>query len=289
MEITPEMLTQLNTFTRRELTADEVYIFRVRLCDNEIDRDGERFSLDALETMKELFLGKTGIFDHNPSGEKQSARIFMTEIVTDEETTTKAGEPYTSLCAYAYMVKTTGNEDLIREIDGGIKKEVSVAVSAGSKTCSICGRERRLSPCTHIFGEEYGGKHCHTILSQITDAYEWSFVAVPAQRNAGVTKHYGENNMDNKAAAISHELEQCKKMLHEAEESVRRDVMQLQFCCGGTVGKAFSRITSKMDIKELLAFKEELLVLQDKNAESQLSVNSKNSGSDDSISSFFTR
>ncbi len=289
MEITPEMLTQLNTFTRRELTADEVYIFRVRLCDNEIDRDGERFSLDALETMKELFLGKTGIFDHNPSGEKQSARIFMTEIVTDDTITTRAGEAYTSLCAYAYMVKTAGNEDLIREIDGGIKKEVSVAVSAGSKTCSICGRERRLSPCTHVFGEEYGGKYCHTVLSQITDAYEWSFVAVPAQRNAGVTKHYGENHMDSKSAELSHELEQCKKMLHEAEKSVRRDVMQLQFCCGGAVGKAFSRITSQMNIKELLEFKEELLVLQDKKAEPQLSVKSKNNGCDDSVSSFFTR
>ncbi len=290
MEITPEMLTQLNTFTRRELTADEVYIFRVRLCDNEIDRDGERFSLDALETMKELFLGKTGIFDHNPSGEKQSARIFMTEIVTDENITTKAGENYTSLCAYAYMVRTAGNEDLIREIDGGIKKEVSVSVCAGSKTCSICGKEKRLSPCTHIFGEEYGGKHCHTVLSQITDAYEWSFVAVPAQRNAGVTKHCGGEFADYKSSEMSRELEQCKKMLHEAEESLRRDVMQLQFCSGKAVGKAFSRITSKMDIKELLDFKEELLDIQDKQTVSQLPISSdKKANDDDNISSFFTR
>lgn len=289
MDITPEMLTQLNTFTRRELTADEVYIFRVRLCDNDIDRDGERFSLEALREMKDLFVGKTGIFDHDPSGEKQSARIFQTELVTDNEKKTLAGEEYTSLCAYAYMVKTSGNEDLIREIDGGIKKEVSVSVSAGSKTCSICGKEKRISPCTHINGEEYGGKLCHTVLSQITDAYEWSFVAVPAQRNAGVTKHYCENNISSETTRESSQIEFYKKLLSDVEDRTRREVMQLQFCIGGAVGKAFSRITSKMDLKELLEFKDELMDAQEKMPSSQLSFALKADKTENNISPFFTR
>ena len=45
-------LAQLNQFTRRTLTQEEVFLFDVRLCDNEIDRDGERFSLEALEQLK---------------------------------------------------------------------------------------------------------------------------------------------------------------------------------------------------------------------------------------------
>lgn len=62
-------LAQLNQFTRRTLTQEEVFLFDVRLCDNEIDRDGERFSLEALEQLKTLFVGKTGIFDHRePDG-----------------------------------------------------------------------------------------------------------------------------------------------------------------------------------------------------------------------------
>ena len=52
-------LEQLNRFTRRTLTQEEVFLFDVRLCDNEIDRDGERFSLEALEQLKALFVGKT--------------------------------------------------------------------------------------------------------------------------------------------------------------------------------------------------------------------------------------
>ena len=37
-----EKLQLLNQFTRRELTEEEVYIFDVILCDNEIDRDFEK-------------------------------------------------------------------------------------------------------------------------------------------------------------------------------------------------------------------------------------------------------
>jgi len=37
-------LKQINRFSRKELTADEVYTFAVRLCDNQVDRDGERLS-----------------------------------------------------------------------------------------------------------------------------------------------------------------------------------------------------------------------------------------------------
>jgi hypothetical protein len=50
-----EKLKLLNQFTRRELTEEEVYIFDVILCDNEIDRDFEKFSLSALKTLQELF------------------------------------------------------------------------------------------------------------------------------------------------------------------------------------------------------------------------------------------
>lgn len=183
------LLDNLNKFTRKALTAEEVYIFPVTLCDNEIDRDNERFSVKALEEMAEKFVGVTGIFDHNPKGENQTARIFMTELVR-EDRNTSLGEPYTYLRGYAYMVRTESNADLIREIDGGIKKEVSVSCSAERQICSVCGADRRVKPCHHVKGRKYNGKLCFLTLESISDAYEWSFVAVPAQVNAGVTKSF---------------------------------------------------------------------------------------------------
>ena len=195
-------LEKINKFTRRELKEDELYTFSVILCDNEIDRDGERFSDKALDILKSMFIGKTGIFDHKPSTSNQTARIFDTEIITDESRTTKNGEPYKYLKASAYMVRTEDNKNLIAEIDGGIKKEVSISCSAAKRICSVCGRDKSQGSCGHINGKSYGGRICHTILDEISDAYEWSFVAVPAQVNAGVTKKYSES-ADEKNAVLA--------------------------------------------------------------------------------------
>lgn len=198
-----ELIEKLNKFTRREFKEDEVYIFSVILCDNETDRDNEKFSLSALSEMKSLFIGKTGIFDHNAKSSNQTARIFETEIVTDEERLTKSGEVYTCLKAMAYMVRTKSNEDFIKEIDGGIKKEVSVSCKAEKRICSVCSADTLVSSCNHRGGKKYGNKECYFTLSDISDAYEWSFVAVPAQVGAGVTKsHEKDEELIRKATRL---------------------------------------------------------------------------------------
>lgn len=185
-----QTLEKINALTRRTFKAEELYTFPVVLCHNDIDRDLERFSDDALEDMAALFVGKTGIFDHNPTADNQAARIYDTEVITEPEKLTAWGGAYRYLKGYAYMVKTDSNADLITEIDAGIKKEVSVSCSAVSRTCSVCGKSVSEGACEHRRGEIYNGHPCHTVLGGITDAYEWSFVAVPAQVGAGVAKQY---------------------------------------------------------------------------------------------------
>ena len=69
-------LELINKYTRRPLKEEEIYAFSVVLCDNEIDRDFERFSSEALDKMAELFVGVTGVMDHDPKSENQTARIF---------------------------------------------------------------------------------------------------------------------------------------------------------------------------------------------------------------------
>lgn len=181
----------INAYTRRKLSADEVYIFRVVLCDNDVDRDGERFTKNALDKLSELFVGKTGIFDHDPTAKNQAARIFYTQVVTDSTKKTVTGEDYCFVEAKAYMLRSEKTASLINEIDGGIKKEVSIGCSMKRRTCSVCSSQKGL--CAHRAGEIYDGKLCYFELDDPADAYEWSFVAVPAQKNAGVVKAYGEN------------------------------------------------------------------------------------------------
>lgn len=206
---TAEDLELINTYARNPLDAKDVYCFNLTLCDNEVDRDFERFSVEGLETLCELFTGKTGIADHNMSSENQKARIFSTHLEEDSTKKTSVGESYVALRAKAYMLRTEQNADMIEQIEGGIKKEVSVGCSMGSMTCSICGKDMKKHECKHIKGKYYGKKLCHGILGDAKDAYEWSFVAVPAQKNAGVTKTFTKNQGETKSFegenAFSHE------------------------------------------------------------------------------------
>lgn len=244
------ILEKINRFTRRELTEDEVYVFSVILCDNDIDRDGERFSDGALDSLREKFIGKTGISDHDTSSANQTARIFDTELVTDTDRRNKLGEPYKYLKANAYMIRTDENKSLIDEIDGGIKKEVSVSCSADKRTCSVCGADRSRGGCAHIKGKVYNGRLCHTILDGISDAYEWSFVAVPAQVNAGVTKKYTEDSIRSEAVSAD---------IKAANNELRRDIRKLAFFGGGrTAADTMSAAIAEMGTSQLIALKKSL-------------------------------
>lgn len=198
LEVTDDELKLINKYAIKELTAGDVFIFKVAICDNEVDRDFEVFPNEALNKMAELYVGKTIISNHQNKAENQCARIYATEVVKGAGTT-KNGEIYSQLVAHCYMVKTNSNEDLITEISAGIKKEVSVGCRMGAATCSICGKDNRKYWCEHYPGKEYEGKLCYFALENPLDAYEVSFVAVPAQPRAGVTKCYGGEKLKSDA------------------------------------------------------------------------------------------
>ncbi len=184
-------LALINGYTLRALSAEEVFVFSLILCDNEIDRDGERFDIPTLSELAGLFLGKSGVFDHSVSAQKQTARIFSCKVMKDPLRRTAAGEEYRALKARAYMLRGESTKNLIAELEAGIKKEVSVGCAVRHVLCSVCGQDLRAAPCGHRTGEPGpDGGVCHRVLSGAIDAYEWSFVAVPAQRNAGVTKSH---------------------------------------------------------------------------------------------------
>lgn len=244
-ELAAEELARINQFAKAELTAADVYVFSVRLCDNEVDRDFERFDEAALEKLGELFVGKSGLFDHQWSAEGQTARIYRTEVIREPAVKTQAGDCGCWLKAWAYMLRTEKNQDLIAEIEGGIKKEVSVGCSVARSACSICGASG--GSCEHVKGQYYGGKLCYFQLEDPTDAYEWSFVAVPAQRAAGVVKHFGPE--DAHLTALRKEAELGRRYL----AGLRREVVRLAMLSDdGLDGAMFAKMTRKLEEEELL-------------------------------------
>lgn len=272
-----EDINLISQFARRELSPEEIYTFNVNLCNNDIDRDFEKFSVSALEQMAELFVGKTGIFDHSMKAGDQKARIYATNLERVEGKKTADGEDFYTLKAKAYMLNNDNNKSLIDEIDAGIKKEVSVSCSVNKAICSICGADKRKERCQHIQGKTYDDKLCFSILEDATDAYEFSFVAVPAQREAGITKSFdltGEQNMvdiikrmdTNESITLSksevsklhsyiEDLEEEAKLADDYKKELSKKVIELfKSAFPNMDTKLFASITSVMTTKELLGF-----------------------------------
>ena len=223
-EPTAVQLEAINGQTKAQMTAEQVYAFSLRLCDDQPDRDWERFETGALPALAKLFVGKTGIVDHRWSAENQVARIFETQVVKDE------GVSY--IKAWAYIRRGKNNDEIIADIEAGIKKEVSIGCAMGRCVCSVCGSE--YGSCGHVKGEVYDGQVCCGILKEPMDAYEFSFVAVPAQPHAGVLKGMGAGKRSLKELAEEFGIQgEYRTLFKEAElgrqyaAQIRDDVVRL--------------------------------------------------------------
>ena len=214
---TAEQLEAINAQAKAELTEDQVYVFSLRLCDDQVDRDWERFDTEALPVLAKLFIGKTGIVDHKWSSDSQVARIFRTQVVRED------GVSY--IKAWAYIRRGGHAEEVIADIEAGIKKEVSVGCAMGRSVCSICGGD--YGTCGHQKGEHYDGQVCCAVLKEPMDAYEFSFVAVPAQREAGVLKGCGRRGESLKELADAYGAQEEYRQLFKLAQLGQKYEKQL--------------------------------------------------------------
>ncbi|MBQ6539815.1 MAG: hypothetical protein IJL71_02155 [Oscillospiraceae bacterium] len=238
-----------------------MFTFDLLLCDNEIDRDFERFSADAISGLCEMFLGRTGIFDHTWSAHGQKARIYKTQVIEDPSKITSYGEPYIYLKASAYMLRNAENEALIDDIRSGIKKEVSIGCSVKEITCNICGEPDGSPSCSHIRGAEYDGVICCRVLNEPTDAYEWSFVAVPAQRDAGVMKRFSGAADDDAIKRLEKEADLGRMYLGKLRDDTAKSAVLVLPELNEDILRS---VLSKLDEKELMSLGETLKKRADK-------------------------
>lgn len=260
---TAAQLEAINAQAKAKLTAEQVYVFSLRLCDDQIDRDVERFDTAALPGLAKLFIGKTGIVDHKWSSDNQVARIFAAEVVREDQVS--------FIKAWAYIRRGGAADEIIADIEAGIKKEVSVGCAMGRSVCSICGSE--YGTCGHVKGECYDGQLCCAILKEPMDAYEFSFVAVPAQPNAGVLKGLGSGKRSLKELADAFGAQAEYRALFKEAELGRQYRVQIQddvvrLCLSLELGieePVLRSVVQKVGAEELLKLKE---ALEDRLAES---------------------
>lgn len=173
--ITDGDMALINVQAKTPLTPEQIYTFAVRLCDNQVDRDFERFPRKSLERLAELFVGKSGIFDHCWTAAGQTARLYKVEVVDEPGQKTKAGDALSWLKGYAYMVRTESNQDLIAEIEGGIKREVSVGCSVARMTCSIL-EDSNVSAAEHQWGSIHFMKDAPSAKNRALDVISHPFM-----------------------------------------------------------------------------------------------------------------
>lgn len=178
-------LALINKQTLRELGADEVFTFRLAACDNQVDRDYERFTDATLDGLANKFVGKSVLMDHVWCAGCQTARVYGAHVETVGEVK--------RLILRCYMPRTEDSAKTITAIEAGILRECSVGCVVDHVVCSICGADQTKTCCAHRAGKEYDGQLCVMELDGAKDAYEVSLVAVPAQPEAGVvkSKRYG--------------------------------------------------------------------------------------------------
>lgn len=178
-------LALINKYALRNLTAEDVFTFRLAACDNQVDRDYEQFTDQALDGLAPMFVGKSVLMDHVWCAGYQTARVYGAYV--------EAVGEVKRLMLRCYMPRTEETEKTITAIETGILKECSVGCKVERSVCSICGADQSKTCCSHIAGREYDGKTCVMQLDGAKDAYEVSLVAVPAQKEAGVvkSKRYG--------------------------------------------------------------------------------------------------
>ncbi|MBP3330273.1 MAG: hypothetical protein J6L89_05505 [Clostridia bacterium] len=267
--VTEEELELINKYSLTELKAEDIFAFNVVLCDNEIDRDFECFDMASLKTLSELYIGKTGILNHEMKAENQVARIYSAEIEVSGTEKNSAGEAYARLKAKAYMLKNDKNMPLIDEICAGIKKEVSINCAVSEIVCSICGINVKKERCEHT-----KGKTCYHILRNPTDAYEWSFVAVPAQKKAGTVKNFNEETAEADNARYIEIAEKYKSFL-------RQEIVKLSAVISPEISaKSVENICSSLDVDALEILRKDYLQAEKTKFRPQLSPKENESSID---------
>jgi hypothetical protein len=130
---TDEQLAAINTFTRRPFAAEELLVGQLRLCNNAIDRDNERFSEECFDGFVKTIVRKTFLLDHNKYDLSKSAigKFFAAEIEKtsvdqarmeiDGNLTLPEGKTEVwFLCPWFYIPKAALSEQDLVKIEAGI-------------------------------------------------------------------------------------------------------------------------------------------------------------------------
>ena len=178
-------LKAIRKWTRRDVTAEEVYTFPALAIDTNPTRNGVIYSAESQKLSVRSWVGVPFLFNANADGgmlsggdhalvaSSQVARIYKAQIVE----TTK-GNIGTLVWVFTFPDVSDEIKEFCNKIDAGILREVSIHVMARQVECSICGETPNWDH-EHQKGEKYGKETAYIKTVGALEPLELSSVACP--------------------------------------------------------------------------------------------------------------
>ncbi len=183
------------------LTIDDVYVRAMFIVSDRVNSFGGRFPADEHQRLVELLVDSPVLVGHRKD-KLPVARTFHAE------TTQRNDQHWVK--SYFYWLRSADNaEDLLKNIDGGIYKECSIAFTFSLPECSICGKDIRL--CEHEpFGTyDHDGSElsCHFKYRRIERVLETSLVYRGANPDTNISKQ-----QSTAGTSLTREAEELKNL-----------------------------------------------------------------------------
>ena len=183
-------------YSNTYLTPQDLFVFNLESADQDIDRDNESFSDQALMDMARLSLDKAFLVDHQWNTPNHIGKIFAATVEDGK------------LKQKVYLLNDPMNDHITKNLLAGIYNKVSVGFSSAMEDmkCMSCkdGTSIYSNSCPHQPGgmDEYGQKTFVNI-GGVADYFEVSLVPIPAQRNAGIRRNTVQMSLSANPTSIN--------------------------------------------------------------------------------------
>jgi len=187
-----QLLADINSFSLRPLATDELVVFTMDLCHNQMDRHYSRFPDEELEKINRMVPGRPLMERHDLRGTLPRGTFFRSSLHGDGTRGRLSVRPD------VYVLRTADNASFIHNIEGGVYRETSIGFSFRTPECAICGKDLRT--CDHVPGRTYGDTVCHYVMRDVLEVIEGSVVPTGSQGTAFVPRRSGRNGLARRGA-----------------------------------------------------------------------------------------
>lgn len=140
-KVTDEQLGKISKYTLEDIPAGDLYVRKIRLAHNAIDRDGERFDEKLLDDFARTLPGKALLIGHaqREPGKGLFFDAYIEKVpldkareLTGEDLQLPEGKDTVHFLIGWFYTTRKGKEDLLADIDAGIVRHASIGFAAAN-------------------------------------------------------------------------------------------------------------------------------------------------------------